>query len=211
MLETVLLSGRVRGVMLVDNSRAEDFVIAGQFASFFLLPGLRETTLGEFLRLHPTLLNTAFGSRRFIYEPMMEWKDGISAGDSSIDPDILLARDDGYFDIFDLMTAALERKAITKGPRRRRRSIDYVEEGVAQLVHYEEYFCTAENAAHALAKYGVEVRQPHLTLVVGNYDNADLAQVVEAGKHFNAIRIIDYDSLIRLFLSQHAGLVTSPG
>ena len=117
--------------------------------------------------------------------------------EKAINPDLLIRRQDGFYDIYDLKTAVLDRTRITKGAKRRRRFIDYVEEGIAQLAHYRSYFTSERNAAHAFAKYGVRVSKPNLILVVGNYDNAKPRELEEASRKLGGISIIDYDSLLQ--------------
>lgn len=189
------------GVLTVGADRAEDLVLASQFVNTFLSPGLRETTIGEFIKRHPEVLRRALNSRRFVYEPHLRWVDGPYGGhEPAINPDLLVERKDGCYDIYDLKTAALSRKRITKGERRRRRFIDYVEEGIAQLAHYAEYFSYPGNQELALSQYGVRITNPTLVLVVGNYENADSVEVAEASRKHRGTTIIDYDSLIQLFL-----------
>jgi hypothetical protein len=111
----------------------------------------------------------------------------------------MVQRDDGFFDIYDLKTAAPNRKSITKGKRNRRRFIDYVEEGIAQLAHYEEYFRYDENCKFAFENYGIKVSNPNLYLVAGNLENANEQQLDEACRKLKNIKVIDYDTLSGMF------------
>jgi hypothetical protein len=193
------------GVHTSEPGQGESIVVAGQFANMFSTHNLRETTIGEFLRSHPTILKQALGTKQFIYEPLFKWLDGPAGGDHAINPDLMIQRADGKWDIYDLKTSALSKNSITKGPRRRRRFIDYVEEGVAQLAHYEEYFQYAKNAEYAFDKYGVVVDKPNLVLVVGTFESVDPIAVKEASRRLRNISIIDYDSLLQLFLTHARG------
>lgn len=192
----------VRGVHTCYQGKEHDFVVAGQFANTFLFNKLRETTIGEFIKLHPKIIQRAIGVRKFVYEPELPWLEANFANtDKSINPDLMIEREDGHYDIYDLKTAALEKENITKGQRRRRRFIDYVEEGVAQLANYAEYFTFSKNCEYALKKYGIKVRNPNLILVVGNYDNVNKTEVEEACRRLSSnINIVDYDSLLQMFL-----------
>jgi antiviral defense system Shedu protein SduA len=189
------------GVLTCKSDRAQDYMLAGQFANIFLFNRLRETTIGEFLKTNPEIIIRAIGTKQFVYEPYLLWVDGPPENtDPAINPDLLIERDDGYYDIYELKTAVLDRESITKGMRRRRRFIDYVEEGIAQLSNYAEYFKYSKNRQFALEKYNIRVDNPNLVLVVGNMENADKAEVEEACRRLNRITIIDYDSLMQLFL-----------
>lgn len=191
----------VKGVHTIKGKTKEQLVVAGQLQSMYLLPGLHETTIGEFLKLHPEIIKSAFKTEHFEYEPYLQWieHDG-TCEDVAINPDLLVKRIDGYYDIYDLKTAALTKKNVTKGGRKRRRFIDYVEEGVAQLVNYEEYFSYPKNAEHAKEKYGIEVKDPKLVLVVGSWENSSSEEVQQARRRFLNIEIIDYDTLCHLFI-----------
>lgn len=177
--------------------------IASQFASTYLFYGLRETTIGEFLNQHREIIQKAVAGRNIIYEPYLKWIEKLPENtDEAINPDLMIEREDGFYDIYDLKTALLNKTSLTKGNRNRRRFIDYVEEGVAQLANYEEYFEYSENCKHALNKYEIKVKQPNLVLVVGNFDNVNKIEIEEASRKLKNITIIDYDSFLQLFLSR---------
>jgi hypothetical protein len=112
----------------------------------------------------------------------------------------MIERNDGFYDIYDLKTALLNKTSITKGERSRRRFIDYVEEGVAQLANYSEYFDYSKNCQFASEKYGIKVKNPNLVLVVGNFENANKTEIQEASRRLKNLTIIDYDSFLQLFL-----------
>lgn len=191
----------VKGVHTIQGKSEEQLIVAGQLQSMYLLPGLHETTIGEFLKLHPQIIKSAFKTEHFEYEPYLKWleHDG-TCNDVAINPDLLVRRSDGYYDIYDLKTAALSNRNVTKGGRKRRRFIDYVEEGVAQLVNYKEYFTYPKNAEHAKSKYDVEVNNPKLVLVVGSWDNSSPEEISQARRRYQDIEIIDYDTFCHLFI-----------
>jgi len=182
-----------------------ELLVAGQMQSMYLFPGLHETTIGEFINQHPEVIKRAFNAMSFKYEPYLEWKehDG-TVQDTAINPDLMIQRKDGYYDICDLKTALLHKKKITKAERRRRRFIDYVEEGVSQLANYREYFSYEKNALHAKEKYGIEVKDPNLVLIVGSYENSDPDQVIQACRKYANILIMDYDTLRQLYIGSQA-------
>jgi hypothetical protein len=177
--------------------------IAAQFASTYLFYGLRETTIGDFLNQHHEIIQKAVGGKKVIYEPYLKWLEKTPQNtDEAINPDLMIEREDGFYDIYDLKTALLNKTSITKGGRSRRRFIDYVEDGIAQLANYEEYFTFSKNCEYAFSKYGIKVNQPNLILVVGNFDNANKTEIEEASRRLKNITIIDYDSFLQLFLSR---------
>lgn len=95
------------------------------------------------------------------------------------------------------------KQRITKGRHSRRRFIDCVEEGLAQLANYEEYFKFRRNVEWALSKYKVKINNPNLILVVGSYENASKDEINEATRRLKPnYQIIDYDTLNSLFLKR---------
>lgn len=184
--------------------RDKGTMIAAQLQNLYLSPGLRETTIGEFFRLHPEIIHKAFNTSRFIYEPYFEWMehDG-TCTDSAINPDLMVQREDGHWDIYDLKTALLEKSKLTTGDRKRRALIKSVEDGLSQLANYREYFDYPLNAQHANEKYEVSVSKPKMVLVIGSWDNYDATEVAQARrKHDKDLEIIDYDTLCSMFRAQ---------
>lgn len=199
------IRGNVAHAIYTVQGDEEELLVAGQMQSMYLFPSLHETTIGEFMNQHPEIIKKAFNALHFEYEPYLEWKehDG-TVEDTAINPDLMIQRKDGFYDIYDLKTALLHKKKITKGERRRRRFIDYVEEGVSQLANYREYFRYEQNAIHAKDKYGIEVKDPRLVLVVGSYENSDPDQIIQACRKYDNIQIIDYDTLCQAYLGKRA-------
>ena len=195
-------SGQLSGMHFCDEGQTPDLLIAAQLQSMFLQPDLKETTLGQFLNTHKAILLRAFAAKDLIYEPYLIWQVPQPQGsEGAINPDFLLQRSDDYWDVMDLKTAALKRSDLTRGPRRRRRFVDYVNEGIAQLAHYREYLSIPENRQHAKDNYGVQFHEARFSLVVGNYENADPSRLEEASRQVRDIAIIDYDTLVQLFLA----------
>jgi hypothetical protein len=201
LFEYATKENEVKGVHTVSKGKEESLIVGGHLQSMYLFPGLGETTIGEFIQSHPETVKTAFKTSHFEYEPYLEWleHDG-TVDDEAINPDLLVKRDDGFYDIYDLKTAALEKTNIVKGKRKRRRFIDYVEEGVAQLANYREYFKYPKNRELAKDKYGIEIDNPKLVLIVGNWENTDLTEIDQACRRYHDINIVDFDTFAHLFL-----------
>ncbi len=192
----------LNGVYYIPNSSAWAYVLSGQFANLFLIPGLREPNIGKFLHKNPDFVKHALDCINFLYEQPLKWKEGNpNPADEYIQPDLLLQLANGYWDMCDLKRPLLEKIKITKGKHSRKRFIDCVAEGIAQLANYEHYFNFQENAEYARSKYGVSVYNPRLILIVGNYENADINQIKEASRMLKSnYTIMDYDTLNANFL-----------
>lgn len=201
LFESTTQGNEVKGVHHSVGEHEHRLVVSGQLQSMVLFPNLRETTIGEFIRLHPEVVRAAFKTEHFEYEPYLDWleHDGTCI-DTAINPDLLVKRSDGYYDIYDLKTAVLDKKSLTKASRSRRRFIDYVEEGISQLANYREYFEFTRNAEHAKNKYGIEVKDPLLVLVVGSWENVDVDEVNQACRKYHNVQVIDYDTVCQMFI-----------
>ncbi|CAH0289527.1 Shedu anti-phage system protein SduA domain-containing protein [Peribacillus frigoritolerans] len=203
-LNEAFFQGSLIGVKYCKEEKIEHFVLSSQFVNTFLIPNIRETTIGEFLSKNPSFIQKALSCKQFLYEKELEWVEGNpNLEEKFINPDILIEREDGYFNICDLKLPKLDRKNLTKGKHKRRRFVDDVQEGIAQLANYEEYFHFDKNKEFAKSKYNVEVQSPELILIVGNYENLRAEEVREAARSVKSnYRIIDYDTLNALFLNK---------
>ncbi|HBQ7350260.1 TPA: hypothetical protein L8Q33_005311, partial [Klebsiella pneumoniae] len=143
----------------------------------------------------------ALGYDSIVYEPSLKWVEKTKDNtDVYINPDALLKRPDGNYDICDFKKGLLKRKKITKDERRRRRFIDDVDEGIAQLDNYEEYFTYDGNKKYALDKYNVSISEPRKILIIGNVENTVLIEVEQALRGRKDNLVIDYDSLISYYV-----------
>jgi hypothetical protein len=199
-LSSYLSGNEVKVAVTAPAGKTEYLLTAASFANFYLLDRLHEVTLGEFLHQNEDILRTAFNASALIYEPYLQWQEGNPGPDQAINPDLLVQRPDGYWDICDLKLPLLNRGNITKGERRRRRFIDAVSEGVAQLAHYDEYFRYPKNRAWAYDRYGVTFDNPRKILIVGNYENVNQDEIIEASRMLKPFEILDYDSILQLYL-----------
>lgn len=196
------------GVTEYDQNQDQNYMTMVQLQSLFLSSGVHETSIGGFLNSHPELVKRVFGTDDFVYEPTFEWieHDG-QVTETAINPDLLVKRKDGYFDIVDLKLAGITKRSLTKGKRSRRRFVDYVNEGLNQLANYEEYFSFEKNAELAANKYGVKVFEPRLILVVGNQENMNEEEVREALRIYKGrkLTIINYDTVAQMAVSGKSG------
>jgi hypothetical protein len=114
----------------------------------------------------------------------------------------MIKRSDGFFDIIDLKRAILETQSVTRGKRNRRGFVSYVGDGIQQLANYREYFEFPANREYAEAKYGIRVRDPNLTLVVGNMETANHDEVRQAMRQYigTRINVVDFDTVISKIL-----------
>ena len=189
------------GVRLISGDKAEAVLKAAQFANLFLMNKLHETSIGTFIDQHRDILLSALEAKAFVTEPYLPWVvTSPDPEEHAVNPDLFVQRADGYWDIYDLKHALLNRRDVTTGRRNRRRFVSDIEDGLAQLAHYREFLSIPEHAVLAKEKYGVTFNKPRYTLVVGSYENIDADKVADARRRFPDLEIIDYDSLLQLYL-----------
>jgi len=202
--QKILNDRSLPGLFNIIDSRQSDILFIAQLQNLYLSPNAHETTIGSYLEAHDDLTCKALNTQRAVYEKTLEWQECMPNEQElpkPINPDIFVRREDGYYDIFDLKTAALTKKKITAGERERRRFIAYVQDGIAQLANYEEYFKYPKNRAYAMKKHSIDVKNPRLVLIVGSWENCDLQKVKQALRSSPNVDIIDYDTFCHLFLS----------
>jgi hypothetical protein len=198
-----MLNGKIestenlKGVLYSHNANVTVDLLYSQFLNIYSFQKLRETTIGEFLNQNKVILEKAFSSNEILYEPSFDWIEGNPEDDEkSINPDFMVKREDGYYDICDLKLPYWENKKLTKGKRKRRSFRQIVDDGISQLANYEDYFNFKKNAAFAEAKYNVKIKDPKLIIVIGNFYNYDEKEIEEASRKLKInYSIIDYDTL----------------
>lgn len=185
------------GVQLFSNAIHEAWAKGAYLMNLVLSDRIHETIIGDYLNDNPDVLLKSLGYSDIVYEPFLEWLDKTEDNeDQYINPDALLKRDDGYYDICDFKKGLLNKKKITRGERNRRRFLEDVDEGLAQLENYVEYFTYKKNKEHCINKYGAEVHDPKRILIIGNLENTIQIEVEQALRGRPDVMVIDYDTLI---------------
>ncbi|WP_185976278.1 Shedu anti-phage system protein SduA domain-containing protein [Mycolicibacterium sp. 018/SC-01/001] len=198
---TVANGSSIVGFALLPRGEAEVVHRAAQFANLFLMNKLRETSIGTFIDQHREIILTALGASDLVSEPSLDWQvQPLDPEETAINPDLFIQREDAFWDVYDLKLALLDKKSVTTSSSRRRRFVYTIEDGIAQLAHYKEFLDNPQNARHAEEKYGVRFNEPRYTLIVGNYENIDSEKVRQAQLRLGNFEIVDYDSLLQLYL-----------
>lgn len=198
---------RVFGAFVCGTISEEYIATVSELQNVIVTPSSRETTIGHILSEHSHILKYTLNSDNIIYEPYLKWiESDLDPGREAINPDFLVKNMSGGYDILDLKLARFDKGKMYKGSIPRRRFVDYVNEGISQLYNYKKYFEFQKNREHALHKYGVVVENPKLILVVGNLENLPPEEVSRAMAPYKGLEIIDYDTLVSLFINNTASL-----
>lgn len=188
---------KLKGVLYSKENDINVDLLYSQFLNIYSFQKLRETTIGEFLNQNKVILERAFSSDKVLYEPNFDWIEGNPDDEEkSINPDFMIKREDGFYDICDLKLPYWDNKKLTKGKRKRRSFLQIVDDAISQLANYEDYFNFKKNAEFAKAKYDVKIKDPKLIIVIGNFYNYDQKEIEEASRKLKInYNIIDYDTL----------------
>lgn len=191
----------VFGVHYFPDEKELPWIKASYLMNLVLNDKIHETTIGDYLNDHSDILLKALGYKGIIYEPSLEWLEKTCDNpDSYINPDALLQREDGFYDICDFKKGLTKRKSLTKDERKRRRFVDEVNEGLAQLDNYEEYFTYSLNAQHAIERFNVNVSSPMKILIIGNIENAKQDEIKQSLRGRSNVLVVDYDSLVASYI-----------
>jgi hypothetical protein len=192
------------GVQIVEQGQQESIVQAGQFANLYL-QGLQETTLTQFIEDHFEIIKYALNADQIFFQLNLPWRErNPDPTEEAIQPDIIMRQKDGTWFIIDFKLPLLTKASVTTGGHRRRRFIHTIADGIAQLHNYREYFDYKANRREAFTRLREEVQEPQLMIIVGTSENVDLTEVDEAMRALKPIDIVDYDTLIRLFLANYS-------
>lgn len=192
----------LHGVATIPISDAK-MAVASQLQNLYIDPAVNETLIDDFISRNPDVLISVFGVESILSQVNLRWCALEYSHTKTIRPDFFLRGCDGLCDILDIKLAKVDRNKLVTDRRERRRFASPVSDGIAQLAHYRDYFNFPENREYAKGKFGIEVRDPRLTLVIGSSENLDAVEVAEAMRNHVGLNliIIDYDTLVRAFLA----------
>jgi len=152
---------------------------------------------------HPVVLET-LGYVRWTAKPRLPLE-----GERRYEPDFLAERHDSRVEIIDLKTP-YERLVIS--PNRRERFTAKVNEYVAQVHEYDEYFEDHENRQRCEELHGfVVAKHPPKLIIVGRDEDTDKWAVWrQLDRLASSLSIITYDDVRAALLREHAKLTLAP-
>ena len=188
------------------DSRVE-LLAAMNFASLASMDKIGEVTLTTFLEQNEAILLGALKAKRLIAQPLLPWIEGNPDDEEeAIQPDFLFEDEEGRTHICEVKLPLLDRKNLTTGGHRRRRVIQPVMDGLAQLANYQDYFSREPHRQLLRERYSLEIDSPTSVLIVGSSENYDAGQVREALRMHTPVKILDFDTLRALALLSSGAL-----
>jgi hypothetical protein len=192
------------GLSFVQAGEVEATIRAGQFTTMYL-QGLKETTLTKFLEDQPEILEGALGAVKIFPQALLSYQEGRpSPKVEDIQPDFIVRRDDGTCFIVEFKLPLLNKDHVIRSKDgRRKRFVDTIADGIAQLQDYSDYFAIDANRKYAEQRLGERIADPNLVLVVGTSENVNLAEAQKLALRSSPPPLImDYDTLTWMLLKQ---------
>lgn len=153
-----------------------------------------ETDITTFLSEHPQILQYAFGINKLHPQILLEWQ--YATENSSLKPDFMLQRMDGYCDIMEFKMPHIK-GACMVGKNERRQPSYLIDSAVAQINMYSEWCSQKVNVNWLEEKYGIKVLNPVKYLIIGHSDDFEAEDRRKLREERNII-IYTYDEFIEM-------------
>jgi len=178
---------------LIDGRRKAIEIMTKKISDFERLtnePELKEKDLQSFLEANPEFL--FFGTRyKKIFPQIVLEREG----KPNLIPDFVLERvTDGYCDILDIK---LPDERVLVGPDERRRFSYSVEDAIAQVSEYREYFDDPSNRENIERIHGVKIYKPNILVLIGDSKNIDVEELIRIRDRRKDGEVITYSELVR--------------
>ncbi len=157
-----------------------------------------EDVIDTFIQKNANFFASALGYQKAINQPRLRIIDSTGLDGEYLQPDYLMLRKDGTYDILDLKKSLIPN--VTVGKKTRIRFSAYVNELVSQLSGYKRYFSLQKNKEWAEKNLNISVStNPQLLGIVGNHNNflRENVDLVQEQLQQN-ITILGYSEIIDL-------------
>jgi hypothetical protein len=166
------------------------------FEKLLSKPDVKEPEIQKFFEENPEFL-CGIRYKRVVSHPVLP-RDG----KSDLIPDFLLERvNDSYCDILDIK---LPDKKLVVGSEERRRFSGSVDEALAQVSEYREYFDESANRKYIETKYSLKILKPNVLVLIGdsaNIDKEELIKIKDRRKDGEVVTYSDISSQMRALLN----------
>jgi anti-anti-sigma factor len=149
----------------------------------------RESDIHHFFEEHPTfLLGQEY--RQLHSKVLLERND-----DGPLIPDFMLQPFDD--ELCDLLELKLPREPVVVGRENRKRFSSAVQEAVAQLRTYRDYFDDRTRREEIQRRYGIRVYRPRMAVLIGRVTSVDPIEYRRIADGQKEVRIMTYDDLLK--------------
>jgi hypothetical protein len=167
------------------------------FEELLSKPDLNEPKMQKFFEENPEFLYFGTRYKRVVSHPVL-----LREGKSDLIPDFLLERViDSYCDILDIK---LPDKKLVVGLEERRRFSGNVDEALAQVSEYRDYFDESKNRKYIETKYDLKILKPNVLVLIGdsaNIDREELIKIKDRRKDGEVVTYSDIASQMKTLLN----------
>lgn len=149
----------------VPTYRVELHNALNHFIHLISLQDTSEPEITKFLSDHPGILQISFGQNRLNPQVELFWQ--YDAERSSLKPDFLPEKMDGYCDIMEFKLPYIKSKPLVGNDHRTHPSYE-IDKAIAQLDEYEEWFSQELNRTWLTEAHGIKVLNPVRYLIIGH-------------------------------------------
>lgn len=161
-----------------------------EFENLISKEKVEEKEIQVFLETNPKFLS--FGNKyiKFTATVLLRRKDK-----PDLIPDFFLERaTDGFCDILDIK---LPKKSLLTGIPQRRRFTAEVEDAIAQVSEYKEYFDDENNRQEVRRKYDLSVFKPEIIILIGQASNIDRKDLIKVNARYRYAKVITYNDILK--------------
>ena len=177
----------------IDDRRKAIEIMTKKLSDFERLVNedkLKEVYLQSYFEANPELLFFGTKYKKIFPRIVLERENK-----SDLIPDFFLDRvTDGYCDILDIK---LPDKRVLVGPDERRRFSAAVEDAIAQVSEYREYFDDPRNRENIERMHGIRVYKPNILVLIGDGKNIDVEKLIGIRDRRKEGEVITYSELVR--------------
>lgn len=139
-----------------------------EFIELINLATTTEIDITQYLENHSRILQIAFGAYNLNSQILLEWQYETEL--SSLKPDFMPERMDGYCDILEFKTPTLKNAPMV-GSLERHHPSSEVDRAIAQIDTYEQWCKQEINLQWLEKEKGIKIKYPQRILVMGHSKN----------------------------------------
>jgi hypothetical protein len=179
----------------LEKSQMEKLVILNRFIELFNTTDVKETAITSFLTKAENrfILQIAFNAKDFFAERKLNWLTDPNR--EPIKPDFFVTQRNGFSDIVDFKLPTLKHTPIV-GTENRETFNAQIHSYVAQVRTYMTYFEDSIHRSHAENTFGIKVRYPQTTIVIGRRSLFDDEVWKEIERSYQDFYIKTYDDIV---------------
>lgn len=148
----------------ISTYNVEAHKVLNEFIELICLDETDEPIITKFLEINPIILQLAFSVNEPNPQILLEWQ--YETDKKNLQPDFLSSKMDGYSDIYEFKLPNLKSAPIVGTPSRRHPSFE-IDQAIAQVNQYEEWFQQELNRNWLEKTHNIKILNPNKNIVIG--------------------------------------------